>query len=32
MILCHLYTFFGEESIKVFGLFLIRLFVCFIII
>ena len=27
MIFCHLYTFFGEESIKVFGLFLIRLFV-----
>ena len=28
MIFCHLYSFFGEESVKVFGLFLIRLFGC----
>ena len=28
MIICHLYTFRGEVSVKVFGLFLIRLFGC----
>ena len=29
MLICHLYLIFGEESVKVFGLFLIELFLLF---
>ena len=31
MLICHLYFFFGEESAKVFGLFLIELFLLFLL-
>ena len=31
MLICHLYLIFGEESVKVFGLFLIELFLLFLL-